>query len=172
MYFIGFICISWMFLKLKSYISHQILISNYRLNPNLMKKIILLYFFLLCATYSIVSQTTNLQKAQSYIASKSEVCIRFKANNAIQFQEIASTLPIGHRVNKNTFEGEVYVNAETLPLFLAYGVTYTVEAEDNEFYPHGNPAYGQSQYITPAAAAWDDDWNAYPTYTEYVAKMN
>uniref|UniRef100_UPI00404B070D hypothetical protein n=1 Tax=Gelidibacter sp. TaxID=2018083 RepID=UPI00404B070D len=64
-----------------------------------MKKFTLLCMVLLWSTTNILSQT-NLQKAQNYIASKGEVCIKFRAQNQAQFQQIINALPIGHKINK------------------------------------------------------------------------
>lgn len=135
-----------------------------------MKKIILLCCVLLLSI-SNFSQETNLQKALGYIESKGEVCFIFQANNETQFQQISNFLSIGHKVNKATLEAEAYANEETFQQFLAYGLPYVVNVEDNEFYPHGNPEDGQFQYATQSTNAWDDDWNQYPTYSQYVAKM-
>uniref|UniRef100_UPI00404A099B M14 family zinc carboxypeptidase n=3 Tax=Gelidibacter sp. TaxID=2018083 RepID=UPI00404A099B len=129
-----------------------------------MKKITLLCLLLLLSTMSISSQTTNLQKAQNYIASKGEVCIKFRAQNQAQFQQIINALPIGHKINKQLLEAEAYVNAETLPQFLAFGVSYVVNESDNVFSPHAEPNYN--------ALAWDTTWDEYPTYSQYVNKMN
>ncbi|WP_299224446.1 M14 family zinc carboxypeptidase [uncultured Psychroserpens sp.] len=125
-----------------------------------MRKITVLHVLLLLMFCSVHSQTTNLQKAQSYIQSKGEVCFTFTANSEAQFQEIANFLSIGHKINRETLEIEAYANAETFDQFLAYGLPYTVNESDNEFNPNFD------------TLAWDVDWNAYPTYTQYVAKMN
>lgn len=127
-----------------------------------MKKITLLNLVFLLFSVSLFSQT-NLQKAQNYIASKGEVCLVFKANSEAQFKEIAEFLPIGHKVNKETLEIEAYANAETFPQFLSYGLPYTVNKSDNEFTPENS---------TDNVNAWDTTWDAYPTYSQYVAKMN
>ena len=110
------------------------------------------------------SQTTNLQKAQNYIESRGEVCFVFTANNEQQVQEISEFLSIGHNINQNTLEVEAFANAETFQQFLAYGLPFEVSSSNNEFIPSVNS--------TEDTQAWDVDWNAYPTYTQYVDKMN
>ncbi|WP_353779567.1 M14 family zinc carboxypeptidase [Winogradskyella sp. 3972H.M.0a.05] len=128
-----------------------------------MKKTTILFAFALLCAFSTYSQT-DLQKAQDYIQSKGEVCFFFTANSVEQFQEISEFLSIGHRVNRETLEIEAYGTAETFERFLTYGLSYSVNESDNEFNPHGSVSYDVN--------AWDTTWDEYPTYSQYVAKMN
>ncbi|RKE94939.1 M14 family zinc carboxypeptidase [Ichthyenterobacterium magnum] len=128
-----------------------------------MKKITLMFVVLILTSFSIHSQSTNLQKAQQYIEAKGEVCFVFTANNEAQVQEISSFLPLGHKVNRETLEIEAYGNSETFERFLSYGLPYVVNQSDNEV------EYSDPEYDT---LAWDTTWDAYPSYSDYVAKMN
>lgn len=129
-----------------------------------MKKITLMFVLLVLTSTSFYSQTSNLEKAQNYIASKGEVCIVFTANTEAQVKEISQFLSIGHKVNRETLEIEAYANAETLQQFLAYGLPFVVNQNDNEFYANTSENYN--------ALAWDTTWDQFPTYSQYVAKMN
>jgi hypothetical protein len=113
---------------------------------------------------SVHSQTSNLEKAQNYIEHRGEVCFVFTANSEQQVQEIAQFLSIGHNINYDTLEIEAFANAETFQQFLAYGLPYEVHSNENEFTPIVNS--------NEDTQAWDVDWNSYPTYSQYVAKMN
>ncbi|MEZ4796594.1 MAG: M14 family zinc carboxypeptidase [Flavobacteriaceae bacterium] len=129
-----------------------------------MKKITLLFVLLLLNNMQIMSQN-NRQKAESYLSEKGEVCFIFKANSIEQFKELSSFLSLGHKqVDKNTLEAEAYANQETFNKFLSYNIPFTVNATDNEFRPHESPSYNPQ--------AWDTTWDEYPTYSQYVAKMN
>jgi len=129
-----------------------------------MRKITFLCLLLICATLSIHSQTTNLQKAQTYLENRGEVCFVFTANSEQQVQEISQFVSIGHNVNHETLEIEAFANAESFQQFLTYGLPFVVNANENEFTPSLNSVEDTQ--------AWDVDWNDYPTYTEYVNKMN
>lgn len=127
-----------------------------------MKKITLSCLLLLLIFTNVFGQNLNRQKAETYLQSKGEVCFVFTANNEEQFKEISSFLSIGHKVNRETLEIEAYANPETFKKFLSYGLPYTISQNDNEF-----TAKNQSYSVL----AWDDTWDAYPTYSEYTAKM-
>ncbi len=127
-----------------------------------MKKITMLCLMLSIASTSIFGQNLNRQKAETYLQSKGEVCFVFIANSEEQFKEISSFLSIGHNVNRETLEIEAYANPKTFKKFLSYGLPYTVTKSDNEFSPN---------YSNNAVSAWDSSWDAYPTYSEYTAKM-
>jgi Zinc carboxypeptidase/Secretion system C-terminal sorting domain/Ig-like domain CHU_C associated/Carboxypeptidase regulatory-like domain len=127
-----------------------------------MKKITILCLLLLITSTSIFGQNLNRQKAETYLQSKGEVCLVFTANSEEQFKEISSFLSIGHRVNRETLEIEAYANPKTFKKFLSYGLPFTVNQNDNEFTAN-NESY--------VLAAWDSSWDAYPTYSEYTAKM-
>lgn len=129
-----------------------------------MKKTTYLYVLLLLVFISVHSQTNNVQKAQNYIENRGEVCFVFTANSEQQVQEIAQFLSIGHNVNHETLEVEAFANAETFSQFLEYGLPFKVNDNENEFTPSVNS--------NEETQVWDVDWNAYPTYTQYVDKMN
>jgi murein tripeptide amidase MpaA len=127
-----------------------------------MRKTTFFYVLLFLIFFSVHSQTSNLQKAQDYIESKGEVCLVFTANTEAQVEEISQFLSVGHRVNRETLEIEAYANAESFQQFLSYGLPYTVNQSDNEF----------SANINYDVLAWDTTWDEFPTYNQYVAKMN
>ncbi|WP_431135328.1 M14 family zinc carboxypeptidase [Psychroserpens mesophilus] len=129
-----------------------------------MRNITFLHVLLLLLFFNGNSQTTNLQKAQEYIESRGEVCLVFTANSEQQVQEISQFLSIGHNVNHETLEVEAFANQDTFQQFLSYGLPFTVNQNDNEFTPSINS--------NENAQTWDVDWNSYPTYTQYVDKMN
>ena len=147
-----------------------------------MKKITLLFVIFLLTISSSIAQITEKQKAENYLATNGEVCFTFKANSIDQFKEISEFLTIGHKhVDKNELIAEAFANENTFAQFLEYGLPYTINKDDNElpFDPHQAGMSPEaimarsSNQDTPAApAAWDTTWDAYPTYTEYVAKMN
>jgi hypothetical protein len=129
-----------------------------------MNKITLLFVLLLVNSWQISAQTSK-QNAEKYLSEKGEVCFTFKANSTTQFKELASFLSLGHKqVNKNTLEAEAYANKETFNKFLTYNIPFSVKASHNEFKPHESPNYNPQ--------AWDTTWDEYPTYSQYVAKMN
>ena len=127
-----------------------------------MKKVTYLSFALLIVCNSIFAQNSNRQKAETYLQSKGEVCFVFTAKNEEQLKEMSTFLSIGHRVNRKTLEIEAYANPFTFKKFLSYGLPYKVNINDNEFTPI---------YSSNGAANWDVTWDAYPTYSEYTAKM-
>lgn len=128
-----------------------------------MKKIYPFFAILLVCNFLAFAQTSNLQKAQNYLNSKGEVCFTFQAQTEQQVEEISQFLSIGHKVNRQTLEIEAYANPETFQQFLSYNLPYSVNAANNEF--------GATAVPGPNSA-WDTTWDAYPTYSEYVAKMN
>jgi len=129
-----------------------------------MKKITLIFVLLLLSNMQIIAQTSK-QKAEKYLSDKGEVCFTFHANSTNQFKELASFLSLGHKqVNKETLEVEAYADQESFNKFLSYNIPFTVEASQNEFRPHESPSYNPQ--------AWDTTWDEYPTYSQYVAKMN
>ena len=120
---------------------------------------------LLFTTTTTFAQTlTSKQKAENYLNTKGEVYFKFKAQSEQQFKELSSFLSLSHKkVNKTLLEVEVYANKKAFQKFLTYNIPFEVNVEDNEFYPHKD--------ITARTDAWDTTWDAYPTYSEYVAKM-
>ncbi|NRA92295.1 MAG: zinc carboxypeptidase, partial [Psychroserpens sp.] len=129
-----------------------------------MRKITFLCVFFLCGILSNFAQISNLEKAQQYIENRGEVCFVFTATSEQQVQEISEFLSIGHNVNHETLEIEAFANEDSFAQFLTYGLPFVVNDSSNVF-PELTSSLEETQ-------AWDVDWNAYPTYTEYVAKMN
>jgi len=132
-----------------------------------MKKITQAFILLLFVSTSALGQNSSKQKAKAYLETKGEVCFTFKANSIEQFKEIASFLSIGHKpISKTELIVEAYANKKTFEKFLQYGLNYEVLTKDNElsFDPH-------KVSNTTQRAAWDTTWDAYPKYSEYVAKM-
>jgi len=129
-----------------------------------MKKITLLLVLLLLNNLQLTAQIST-QKAAKYLSEKGEVCFTFKANSTRQFKELASFLSLGHKqVDKNTLEVEAYANKESFDKFLSYNIPFNVDVSQNEFRPHESPNYNPQ--------AWDTTWDEYPTYSQYVAKLN
>jgi hypothetical protein len=133
-----------------------------------MKRITLtLLITLLFSSYSFAQKETALELANKYLREKGEVIIRFKATSKEQFHRINEVVSVGHqRVDENELEVEAYANKDQFQRFLAFGLDYRVTAEDNEI------PQEFTQYSTQAVNAWDTTWDAYPRYSEYVAKMN
>ncbi len=148
-----------------------------------MKKTTFVFALLWLTFYSTQAQIfnenlTSKQKAENYLNSKGEVCFTFQANNEEQFKEIARFLSIGHKhIDRNELIAEAYANELTFSKFLEYGLPYQVNKNDNElpFDPHKSgtspEALARSASDAAAVAAWDTTWDAYPKYSEYVAKM-
>lgn len=140
-----------------------------------MKKITLLVFSVLLSVFNATAQHIKnfdnpKAKAEHYLDYKGEVCFHFKAQNKAQIQEISKFLPIGHaHIDPQELIVEAYANKNTFPLFLNYGLPYTVKTEDNEltFDAHKSASADNGR----VRAAWDTTWDAYPTYPQYVAKM-
>ncbi|NNF74509.1 MAG: T9SS type A sorting domain-containing protein [Flavobacteriaceae bacterium] len=131
-----------------------------------MNRTLLAFLLLILCFSSSYSQKTNFVKAQESLDTNGEVNFTFKADNQAQFQEIIQFLSISHKhVDKNKLEVEAYANPETFNQFLQYGLDYEVISSIPEFDPHKSSS-------TKSTQAWDTTWDAYPTYTEYVAKMN
>lgn len=108
----------------------------------------------------------SLENAQKYLDSKGEVVIRFKANSQSQFLELNKILSVSHkRVDQKNLEVEAYANREQFKKFLTYGLSYEVRTSDNEIVTESNLS------IKKTAGTWDTTWDAYPKYSEYVAKM-
>jgi Zinc carboxypeptidase/Ig-like domain CHU_C associated len=133
-----------------------------------MKRITLtLLITLLFTSYSFAQKEKALELANKYLREKGEVIIRFKATSKEQFHKINEIVSVGHqRVDENELEVEAYANKDQFQKFLAFGLEYRVTAEDNEI------PQEFTQYSTQAVNAWDTTWDAYPKYSEYVAKMN
>lgn len=141
-----------------------------------MKKIIFLFVISVTSLISLNAQETNRQKAEKYLEEKGEVCFTFKASSKEQFYELSKVITIGHKhVDEIDLEIEAYADAKTFQQFLAYNIPYKVNIKDNElqFDPHksGLPQQALSKN-SAIAPGWDTTWDSYPTYTEYVNKMN
>jgi len=142
-----------------------------------MKKITLSLICLLFVATNVFAQNSNKLKAEKYLKSKGEVCFTFKANSTKQLEEMASFLSIGHRpINKDELIIEAYANEKMFVKFLEYGLPYQVLKKDNElpFNPHESKSSNknlQSSDNLRRRAGWDTTWDAYPKYSEYVAKM-
>ena len=132
-----------------------------------MKKItLILWLTILFSSISFAQKDGSYEKALQYLREKGEVIFTFKANSKQQFLELNEFLSVSHkRVDENLLEVEAYANKDQFQRFLSYGLAYRVTAEDNEI------PQEFSQYSTQAVNAWDTTWDAYPKYSEYVAKM-
>ena len=113
----------------------------------------------------VAKKKTPTELANHYLAEKGEVVFEFTAQSQNQFKELAKFLSISHKfVDPNLLKVEAYANASQFAKFLNYGLNFTVSESENEF--------AADEYTTFSTAAWDDTWNAYPTYSQYVAKLN
>jgi|GEM_PF-2359107 len=130
-----------------------------------MKKFTLvLLLTILFSSASFAQKGSSYEKAMYYLKEKGEVIFTFKANSKAQFLEINRIVSVSHKaVDENELKAEVYANKEQFQKFLTYGLPYDVTSEDNEI--------PQELTANRAAAAWDTTWDAYPKYSEYVAKM-
>jgi len=145
-----------------------------------MRKITLPLVLALSMTYGIYAQRTdstllNREKAQQYLSDKGEVCFTFKANNEQQVKELSRFISFGHKsIDRNLLEVEAYASADSFERFLEYGLSYEVRKDDNElpFDAHLAGTSPQAQMSGMSSrAAWDTTWDAYPKYSEYIAKM-
>ncbi|MFY7739660.1 MAG: M14 family zinc carboxypeptidase, partial [Flavobacterium sp.] len=128
------------------------------------KSTLVLLLTILFSSASFAQKGSSYEKAMYYLKEKGEVIFTFKANSKAQFLEINRIVSVSHKaVDENELKAEVYANKEQFQKFLTYGLPYEVTAEDNEI--------PQELTANRAAAAWDTTWDAYPKYSEYVAKM-
>ncbi len=121
------------------------------------------------------SSFSNSEKAQQYLSDKGEVCFTFKANNEQQVKELSRFISFGHKpIDRNLLEVEAYASADSFERFLEYGLPYEVRKDNNElpFDAHlaGTSPQAQRNGMS-SRAAWDTTWDAYPKYSEYIAKM-
>ena len=133
-----------------------------------MKKITYLVLFLLAFNSLTIAQNKSaLSKSQKYLQEKGEVVFTFKATDQTQFEEINKIVSISHkRVDAKELQAEAYATKEQFEKFLAFGLSYSVNASDNEI---AQEAVSSSR--SRINAAWDTSWDVYPKYSEYVAKM-
>ncbi|WP_347066075.1 M14 family zinc carboxypeptidase [Flavobacterium sp. WV_118_3] len=133
-----------------------------------MKKTTLIILFLLSSLTNVFAQTeTNLAKAQHYLKTKGEVIFTFQAANQLQFKKLASFLSLSHkRVNQDDLKAEAYADKLDFEKFLKYNIPFQVSTADNEI-----PGAEASKSAMAPNAQWDTTWDAYPTYSQYVAKM-
>ncbi|UUC45550.1 M14 family zinc carboxypeptidase [Flavobacterium cerinum] len=133
-----------------------------------MKKTTLIILFLLSSLSVVFAQTeTNLAKAQYYLKTKGEVIFTFQAANEQQFKKLAAFLSLSHkRVNQDDLKVEAYADKITFDKFLTYNIPFQVRTEDNEI-----PSAEANKNAMAPNAQWDTTWDAYPTYSQYVAKM-
>ncbi|MBN8642562.1 MAG: hypothetical protein J0L86_12190, partial [Flavobacteriales bacterium] len=133
-----------------------------------MKKItLILLLTILFSSISYAQKDSSYEKAMYYLREKGEVILTFKANSKEQFIELSRVVSVSHKhVDENLLEVEAYANKDQFQRFLSYGLSYKVTQEDNEI-----PVELTSNYSTQAVNAWDTTWDAYPRYSEYVAKM-
>ena len=127
------------------------------------------YAFLLTiflTSISFAQKNSDLERANQYLRERGEVILTFKANSKTQFQELNQLLSVSHKhVNQDELEVEAYANSAQFQKFLTYGLAFQVTKENNEL-PEGFLASSNR-----ATNAWDNTWDAYPKYSEYVAKM-
>ena len=134
-----------------------------------MKKFTYFTLFLVFFTSTIFAQkSTSLERANKYLASKGEVIFTFKATSQSQFFELNEILSVSHKhVDQKNLEVEAYANKAQFQKFLTYGLPFNVTAADNEIAQEVRPTINGR-----IAGSWDTTWDAYPQYSEYVAKMN
>lgn len=143
-----------------------------------MKKITFILFLSLLFTSVTIAQKkeNSSETAKKYLREKGEVVLRFKADSKSQFKELNTILSVDHHhVDENLLEVIAYANQKQFDKFLKYGLQYQVTKEDNEI-PQEYTARVDSEAkngnsTLSVTAAWDTTWDAYPKYSEYVAKM-
>ncbi|WP_457615927.1 M14 family zinc carboxypeptidase [Lutibacter sp.] len=110
------------------------------------------------------AQTNDL--ANKYLKEKGEVFFSFKATSKSQIAALSRVVNFDDhkRPDTTTLKVYAYANKNQFKAFLEYGLPYEVKKEDNEI--------SWTQNVTSRTNAWDTTWDAYPTYSEYVAKMN
>lgn len=134
-----------------------------------MKKITYLTLLLVFFTSVLFAQkSTSLERANKYLTEKGEVIFTFKATSQSQFFELNDILSVSHRrVDQKDLEVEAYANKAQFEKFLTYGLPFNVTVADNEIAEEVRPTKNGK-----IAGTWDTTWDAYPKYSEYVAKMN
>lgn len=131
-----------------------------------MKKITLLFILITCTVFA--QKNTSLEKANKYLTSKGEVIFTFKATSQSQFEEINKIVSISHKhIDKDVLEVEAYATPEQFKKFIAFGLPYSVSTTENEIPQEIRPTVNGK-----LAGTWDTTWDAYPKYSEYVAKLN
>ncbi len=131
-----------------------------------MNRTLLALLVLIVSISAGYSQVSQYEKAIQSLDENGEVNFTFQAQSQAQFKEIIKFLSISHKhVDKKKLQVEAYANPLTFSQFLQYGLDYEVIESKPEFDPHMSAS-------TKSTQAWDTTWDAYPTYTEYVAKMN
>ena len=142
-----------------------------------MKKITFIALLTLTISNAIAQKAgSSLETARKYLKEKGEVILRFKASDKAQFLELNQILSVDHHhVDENLLEVQAYVNQKQFDKFLKFGLQYEVTKEDNEIPQEltarqdlGNKSGANANLATNA---WDTTWDAYPKYSEYVAKM-
>jgi len=135
----------------------------------IMKKITCFTLYLVFFTSVLFAQkSTPLERANKYLTEKGEVIFTFKAASQSQFFELNEILSVSHRrVDQKNLEVEAYANKAQFEKFLTYGLPFNVTAADNEI-----PQEVSATKNGKIAGSWDTTWDAYPKYSEYVAKMN
>ena len=134
-----------------------------------MKRITFLTLFLVFFAGALFAQkSTPLERANKYLKEKGEVVFTFKAKSERQFYELNDILSVSHRrVDRKLLEVEAYANKAQFEKFLTYGLPFNVTASDNEILEEVRTTKNGK-----IAGTWDTTWDAYPKYSEYVAKMN
>ena len=132
-----------------------------------MKKITYLAIVLLfMGHFAFAQKNESYKNAQKYLDSKGEVIIRFKATSETQFEELNKIISVNHKhVDKKNLDVEAYVTREQFKKFLTFGLEYQVKTTDNE------TPIEPSSTNRKTIGTWDTTWDAYPKYSEYVAKM-
>lgn len=129
----------------------------------------LILFLLIFNNLTFAQKSTSLERANEYLATKGEVIFTFKASSQSQFLELNKILSVSHRhVDQQDLEVEAYANKEQFEKFLTYGLAFNVTASDNEIPQERTQRKSINGKIT---GTWDTTWDAYPKYSEYVAKM-
>lgn len=137
-----------------------------------MKKITLILILLIFGfnNVTLAQKTTSLERANKYLTEKGEVIFNFKANSQSQFLELNKLLSVSHKhVDQQNLEIEAYANKEQFEKFLTYNLDFTVTTEENEI-PQ-EITQRKNNRNGKMAGTWDTTWDAYPKYSEYVAKM-
>gem|GEM_PF-805336 len=139
---------------------------------NKMKKITFTALLCLClAAVSFAQKRSPREIADFYLKTRNAVVFTVKARSEAEALKVAQIVSIEHGQSElaNDFSFKASAGAEDFRRFLKLGIPFEVQKSDNEI-PQANtqrPPAG-----TQATMAWDTTWDVYPTYTEYVNKLN
>lgn len=137
-----------------------------------MKKITFTALLCLCLGAMSFAQTRDSrQLADHYLRTRNAVVFTVKARSLAEAEKVSRIVSVDHGHEElDNLSFKASAGSEDFHRFLKLGVPFEVASTDNEIpqsYTQRPPAGTGS-----TMAAWDTTWDAYPTYTEYVNKLN